>query len=63
MPNLIKIRRDTAANWSSVNPVLAEGELGLDLTNDKIKIGDGTSTWSVLDYAFDTPSGVTTKAD
>ncbi len=63
MPNLIKIRRDTAANWSSVNPVLAEGELGLDLTNDKIKIGDGTSTWSVLDYAFDTPSGVTTKAN
>jgi hypothetical protein len=63
MANIIKLRRDTAANWTSVNPVLNEGELGLDLTNDKIKIGDGSSTWSALPYAFDTPSEVTTKAN
>jgi hypothetical protein len=63
MANIIKLRRDTAANWTSVNPVLNEGELGLDLTNDKIKIGDGSSTWSGLPYAFDTPSEVTTKAN
>lgn len=63
MPNIIKLRRDTAANWSSVNPVLNDGEMGLDTTNDKIKIGDGTSTWSTLPYAFDTPSEVTTKAN
>ncbi len=48
MPNIIKLRRDTSANWSSVNPVLNDGEMGLDTTNDKIKIGDGTSTWSTL---------------
>jgi hypothetical protein len=36
--------------------------MGLDTTNDKIKIGDGSSTWSALPYAFDTPSEVTTKA-
>jgi hypothetical protein len=63
MPNIIKLRRDTSANWSSVNPVLNDGEMGLDTTNDKIKIGDGTSTWSTLPYAFDTPSEVTTKAN
>lgn len=62
MANTIKLRRDSAANWSSVNPILAEGEVGVDLTNDKIKIGDGTSTWSALAYTFDSPSEVTTKA-
>lgn len=63
MPNIIKLRRDTAANWSSVNPVLNDGEMGLDTTNDKIKIGDGTNNWSALPYSFDTPSEVTTKAN
>lgn len=63
MANLIKLRRDTAANWTSVNPVLAEGELGIDLTNNKVKIGNGSSTWSALSYAFDTPTEVTTKAN
>jgi len=63
MANIIKLRRDTAANWASVNPVLASGEMGLDTTNDKIKIGNGSSTWSALPYAFDTPTGVTTKAN
>jgi len=63
MANLIKLRRDTAANWASVNPTLADGELGIDLTNDKIKIGDGSSTWTALPYAADTPTEVTTKAN
>jgi hypothetical protein len=62
MANTIKLRRDTAANWTSVNPVLAHGELGIDLTSGKIKIGDGSSTWSALLYAFDTPAEVSTKA-
>jgi hypothetical protein len=46
----IKLRRDTAANWSSANPVLALGEPGYDTTNNKIKMGDGTSTWTQLSY-------------
>ena len=47
----IQLRRDTAANWESVNPVLAEGEIGIDLTNNKFKIGNGTDTYSNLPYA------------
>lgn len=47
----IQFRRDTAANWTSVNPVLAEGELGLELDTDKFKIGDGTSDWGSLSYS------------
>lgn len=43
-------RNDTAANWSSVNPVLAAGEVGYDTTNKKFKMGDGTSNWNTLDY-------------
>jgi hypothetical protein len=63
MPNIIKLRRDTATAWSSINPVLASGEVGIDTTNNKIKIGNGSSTWSALPYTFDSPSEVTTKAN
>lgn len=43
-------RNDTAASWSSINPVLAAGEIGYDRTNKKIKIGDGTTAWNALPY-------------
>jgi hypothetical protein len=46
----IQFRRDTAANWVSVNPVLAEGELGLELDTERYKIGDGVSVWNSLNY-------------
>ena len=45
---IFKIRRDTAANWSSNNPTLAAGEMGLDQTNNFIKMGDGTTAWNSL---------------
>lgn len=46
----IQLRRDTSANWQTENPVLLEGEIGIDLTNNNIKIGDGLTAWNVLDY-------------
>jgi hypothetical protein len=46
-----QFRRDTAANWESNNPILSEGEFGLDLTNQRFKIGNGTDTWNALDNA------------
>jgi hypothetical protein len=46
-----RIRRDTTANWNLFNPVLKSGEMGLDTTLNKFKIGNGTSTWSLLTYA------------
>lgn len=48
MGQRIKIRRDTAANLASTNPVLQDGELCLDKTNKILKVGDGVSTWSAL---------------
>lgn len=50
MANRIQLRRDTAVNWSESNPTLASGEIGIDLTNKKIKIGDGITLWNNLDY-------------
>jgi hypothetical protein len=52
MSTKIKLRRDIATNWENASPpaVLDEGEIGVDLTNGKFKLGDGTSTWAQLSY-------------
>jgi len=50
MASLLQLRRDTAANWISINPILAQGELGLDLTNNDFKIGDGIKHWNDLSF-------------
>lgn len=47
----MQFRRGTTSEWSSANPVLAAGELGLDTTLNKFKIGDGTTAWNSLGYA------------
>lgn len=44
----LQVRQDTAANWTSKNPVLAAGEFGFDTSNKILKIGDGASAWSAL---------------
>jgi hypothetical protein len=51
----IQVRRDTAANWTSVNPVLAQGEIGYETDTGKFKIGNGTLAWTnaSLLYATD----------
>lgn len=49
----IQVRRDTAANWTSEDPTLASGEWGLETDTDKIKIGDGSTSWSSLDYRYE----------
>lgn len=50
MADKIQMRRDTAANWVTYNPILADGEWGLESDTKKCKIGNGTAAWSVLDY-------------
>lgn len=53
MARRIQLRRDTAAAWTAANPVLAQGEIGIDLTNNKLKIGNGTAAWNSLAYFDD----------
>ena len=47
---LIKLKRDYAANWTSLNPVLSLGEPGYERDTGKMKIGDGTTPWDQLEY-------------
>ena len=44
--DLIQLRSDTAANWVSVNPTLAVGEIGFETDTGKFKIG------ALLTYAI-----------
>ena len=46
----IQLRNDTAANWAAADPILAQGEMGLESDTRLFKIGDGESTWSELEY-------------
>jgi hypothetical protein len=55
----IQLRRDTSANWSSNNPTLASGEIAIATDLGKIKIGDGTTVWSALNYVNLTPTEIT----
>jgi len=50
MPVKIQLRRDTSSNWSTRNPVLFLGEPGFETDTNKLKLGDGTSTWNDLGY-------------
>ncbi len=45
----LQLRHDTSANWSTVNPVLKAGEIGIE-DNALAKIGDGATSWNDLDY-------------
>jgi hypothetical protein len=46
----IQIRRDTAANWTSANPTPAQGEFCFETDTKKLKIGDGSTAWTSLEY-------------
>lgn len=52
MATQLKLRRDTAANWTSVNPVLAQGEPGWETDTNCGKVGDGTLAWNALPYLW-----------
>jgi hypothetical protein len=61
--SIIQQRRDTSANWYSVNPILAQGEMGVDLTFGGFKIGDGIATWNALPYENALGIGTTDSID
>lgn len=47
----IQLRNDTAENWTSRNPVLLKGEMGVEIDTGKTKIGNGTDDWKTLKYS------------
>lgn len=46
----ILLRRGSSAQWASSNPILAQGEAGVELDTGNIKIGDGVTHWNSLPY-------------
>jgi hypothetical protein len=60
IPGRFQLRRDTAQNWRTANPnpILANGEQGLETDTKKMKIGDGVTRWNDLAYFSDPPAVV-----
>ena len=61
----IQLRRDTASNWSTNNPILRPGEVGVETDTLKFKIGPvvtapaiGTAWNSITAYANVTSTGL-----
>jgi hypothetical protein len=46
----IQLRRGTSSEWADANPVLALGEMALEIDSDQFKIGDGFTEWNDLPY-------------
>jgi hypothetical protein len=41
----LQIRNDSSTDWTARNPVLGEGEFGLENNTFLIKVGDGVTDW------------------
>lgn len=48
----IQFRRGTAAQWTSRNPLLRAGEVGYETDTRNVKVGDGVTAWTGLQYSF-----------
>ena len=48
----IRQRIDSHANWNSINPVLADGEMAISNDRNDFKIGDGVKNWQTIEYAI-----------
>lgn len=57
----IQLRRGTAAQWTSANPVLSAGEQGWESDTNKVKIGNGSTAWASLPYAITGANGTVTS--
>ena len=64
----IQLRRDSALGWSTNNPILASGEIGIELSPTPaqivlFKLGDGITRWNSLPYQNEAFSGATLGAN
>ena len=47
---IVQIRRGTTTQWAQSTKILKVGELGIDTTLNRLKIGNGTSLWTNLPF-------------
>lgn len=64
----IQLRRDSALGWSTNNPILASGEIGIELSPTPaqivlFKLGDGITAWNSLPYQNEAFSSATLGAN
>ena len=50
MADIIQLKRDTREHWEALNPLLADGEMGIETVTYRSKIGDGLTHWNDLPY-------------
>jgi len=60
MASKLQLRRGTAAEWTLVNPILADGEPAIESDTNKIKLGNGVTAWTALPYNTTDTSAITT---
>jgi broad specificity polyphosphatase/5'/3'-nucleotidase SurE len=59
MADKIQLRRGLSTFWTSTNPVLSQGEIGIETDTGKKKIGNGTDEWTQLGYDIPTAAAIT----
>jgi hypothetical protein len=58
----LQFRRGTASQWTTANPTLFSGEVGVETDTKLIKIGDGSTAWNSLVYATVSPESLAEQA-
>lgn len=53
MATQIRLRRGLASEWTTANPILALGEMGIETDTRKFKFGNGLLAWNSIEYAVD----------
>ncbi len=48
MAVILRQRRDTEQNWTSANPIIPDGQLCFDITNNTFRVGDGSTVYLSL---------------
>ena len=46
----IRLKRGTSYQWYDKNPILKNGELGIEIDTKRMKLGNGTNQWRSLSY-------------
>jgi hypothetical protein len=60
--SIVKHKRGTSTQWASATYILKDGEIGIDKTLNKIKVGNGSSLWPALPFINVLPSELTELA-
>jgi len=60
--SIVKHKRGTSTQWASATYILKDGEIGIDKTLNKIKVGNGSSLWPDLPFINVLPSELTELA-